>query len=495
MRASGIILHITSLPSPHGVGTLGREAREFADFLRKAGQKYWQILPLGPTGYGDSPYQTDSAFAGNPYLIDLEQLITDGLLTREEVDAVSFGSDPAQTDYGALYAGRFDLLRRACERGWDKEREYVDAFYRENEGWLRSYALYTAAKRHFGMRPWIEWEDEDLRLRRSEEVLRRYEELLSEDIRFCIFTQYLFFRQWNALRAYIREQGIRIIGDVPIYVPLDSADVWAEGEYFQLDDQCRPTEVAGVPPDYFTADGQLWGNPLYDWDRMRDDGYRWWIRRLGAAGKLYDTVRIDHFRGLESYWAVPYGETTARSGHWRKGPGESFIDAIKTALPGLDIIAEDLGFMTPEVIALREYSGFPGMKVLQFAFTGEDSVDLPHNYPRNCVAYPGTHDNNTLTGWFAEELTAAQRKQVVDYFALTKQEGTARGMLRGVLASTAALAIIPMADWLEEPAAARMNTPGQAQGNWQWRTDAKKLTPALAAEIRVLTERYFRAAK
>lgn len=495
MRASGIILHITSLPSPHGVGTLGREAREFADFLRKAGQKYWQILPLGPTGYGDSPYQTDSAFAGNPYLIDLEQLITDGLLTREEVDAVSFGSDPAQTDYGALYAGRFDLLRRACERGWDKERENVDAFYRENESWLRSYALYTAAKRHFGMRPWIEWEDEDLRLRRSEEVLRRYEELLAEDIRFCIFTQYLFFRQWNALRAYIREQGIWIIGDVPIYVPLDSADVWAEGEYFQLDDQCRPTEVAGVPPDYFTADGQLWGNPLYDWDRMRCDGYRWWIRRLGAAGKLYDTVRIDHFRGLESYWAVPYGETTARSGHWRKGPGESFIDAIKTALPGLDIIAEDLGFMTPEVIALREYSGFPGMKVLQFAFTGEDSVDLPHNYPRNCVAYPGTHDNNTLTGWFAEELTAAQRKQVVDYFALTKQEGTVRGMLRGVLASTAALAIIPMADWLEEPAAARMNTPGQAQGNWQWRADAKKLTPALAAEIRVLTERYFRAAK
>lgn len=495
MRASGIILHITSLPSPHGVGTLGREAREFADFLRKAGQKYWQILPLGPTGYGDSPYQTDSAFAGNPYLIDLEQLITDGLLTREEVDAVSFGSDPAQTDYGALYAGRFDLLRRACERGWDKERENVDAFYRENESWLRSYALYTAAKRHFGMRPWIEWEDEDLRLRRSEEVLRRYEELLAEDIRFCIFTQYLFFRQWNALRAYIREQGIRIIGDVPIYVPLDSADVWAEGEYFQLDDQCRPTEVAGVPPDYFTADGQLWGNPLYDWDRMHCDGYRWWIRRLGAAGKLYDTVRIDHFRGLESYWAVPYGETTARSGRWRKGPGESFIDTIKTALPGLDIIAEDLGFMTPEVIALREYSGFPGMKVLQFAFTGEDSVDLPHNYPRNCVAYPGTHDNNTLTGWFAEELTAAQRKQVVDYFALTKQEGTARGMLRGVLASTAALAIIPMADWLEEPAAARMNTPGQAQGNWQWRADAKKLTPALAAEIRVLTERYFRAAK
>ena len=494
MRASGIILHITSLPSPHGVGTLGREAREFADFLRKAGQKYWQILPLGPTGYGDSPYQTDSAFAGNPYLIDLEQLITDGLLTREEVDAVSFGSDPAQTDYGALYAGRFNLLRRACERGWDKERENVDAFYRENESWLRSYALYTAAKRHFGMRPWIEWEDEDLRLRRSEEVLRRYEELLAEDIRFCIFTQYLFFRQWNALRAYIREQGIRIIGDVPIYVPLDSADVWAEGEYFQLDDQCRPTEVAGVPPDYFTADGQLWGNPLYDWDRMRDDGYRWWIRRLGAAGKLYDTVRIDHFRGLESYWAVPYGETTARSGHWRKGPGESFIDAIKTALPGLDIIAEDLGFMTPEVIALREYSGFPGMKVLQFAFgAGPGNDHLPHNYTENCVAYPGTHDNTTLLDWW-RTARAKEKRHARAYLGLSAEEGETAGLLRGVLQSPARLAVVPMADWMGLGKAGRINTPGTIGGsNWRWRCEADALTPKLARHIRTVCERYGRA--
>ena len=277
------------------------------------GQKYWQILPLGPTGYGDSPYQTDSAFAGNPYLIDLEQLITDGLLTREEVDAVSFGSDPAQTDYGALYAGRFDLLRRACERGWDKERENVDAFYRENESWLRSYALYTAAKRHFGMRPWIEWEDEDLRLRRSEEVLRRYEELLAEDIRFCIFTQYLFFRQWNALRAYIREQGIRIIGDVPIYVPLDSADVWAEGEYFQLDDQCRPTEVAGVPPDYFTADGQLWGNPLYDWDRMRSG------ELLGRALRRDDRAQRPLAQGPRRELYRCDQDGAPRSRHYRRG--------------------------------------------------------------------------------------------------------------------------------------------------------------------------------
>ena len=349
MRASGIILHITSLPSPHGVGTLDREAREFADFLRKAGQKYWQILPLGPTGYGDSPYQTDSAFAGNPYLIDLEQLITDGLLTREEVDAVSFGSDPAQTDYGALYAGRFDLLRRACERGWDKERENVDAFYRENESWLRSYALYTAAKRHFGMRPWIEWEDENLRLRRSEEVLRRYEELLAEDIRFCIFTQYLFFRQWNALRDYAHEQGVEFIGDVPIYVALDSADVWSESRFFQLDEDNVPVEVAGVPPDDFTDEGQLWGNPLYDWDAMKADGYGWWIRRIDGAKKLYDIIRIDHFRGFESYWAVPYGDTTAKNGRWRPGPDIDLVGVLLGWFHDLRLIAEDLGYTTPEV--------------------------------------------------------------------------------------------------------------------------------------------------
>ena len=463
MRASGIILHITSLPSPHGVGTLGAEAREFADFLRKAGQKYWQILPLGPTGYGDSPYQTDSAFAGNPYLIDLEQLIDDGLLTREEVDAVSFGSDPARTDYGALYAGRAGLLRRACERGWERERGNIETFYRENESWLRSYALYTAAKRHFGMRPWIEWEDEELRLRRSEDVLRRYEELLAEDIRFCIFTQYLFFRQWNALRAYIREQGIRIIGDVPIYVPLDSAD------------------------------GQLWGNPLYDWDRMRSDGYRWWIRRLSAAGKLYDTVRIDHFRGLESYWAVPYGAENARAGRWRKGPGESFIDAVKAALPELDIIAEDLGFMTPEVIALREYSGFPGMKVLQFAFDSREPSDyLPHRYPTNCICYTGTHDNATLAQWLGDakgdDVAYAKR-----YLGLNDEEGYVNGIIRGGMSSVADLFVAQMQDWLALGGEARMNVTGTlGNGNWCWRMKPGTLTDALAEKIAAMTAMYSR---
>lgn len=494
MRASGIILHITSLPSPHGVGTLGREAREFADFLRKAGQKYWQILPLGPTGYGDSPYQTDSAFAGNPYLIDLEQLITDGLLTREEVDAVSFGSDPAQTDYGALYAGRFDLLRRACERGWDKERENVDAFYRENESWLRSYALYTAAKCHFGMRPWIEWEDEDLRLRRSEEVLRRYEELLAEDIRFCIFTQYLFFRQWNALRAYIREQGIRIIGDVPIYVPLDSADVWAEGEYFQLDDQCRPTEVAGVPPDYFTADGQLWGNPLYDWDEMKKDGFGWWRERMDHTLEMFDGVRIDHFRAIESYWSVASDETTAKNGKWVKGPGMDFVNAVKAGHEDKLIIAEDLGDITDEVRALVEESGFPGMRIFQFGFLdGSDSIHMPHNYIRNSIAYSGTHDNNTLFG-FLWESTEDVRRRMLDYCGFTGGDwgGATPLLLRSIFASVSELAVIPVQDFLMYGSDTRLNTPGVAEGNWSYRVTKEQLLGADCGFFRSLNNIYKR---
>lgn len=487
MRASGIILHITSLPSPHGVGTLGREAREFADFLRKAGQKYWQILPLGPTGYGDSPYQTDSAFAGNPYLIDLEQLITDGLLTREEVDAVSFGSDPAQTDYGALYAGRFDLLRRACERGWDKERENVDAFYRENESWLRSYALYTAAKRHFGMRPWIEWEDEDLRLRRSEEVLRRYEELLAEDIRFCIFTQYLFFRQWNALRAYIREQGIRIIGDVPIYVPLDSADVWAEGEYFQLDDQCRPTEVAGVPPDYFTADGQLWGNPLYAWDVMKADGFRWWKDRVQGAAKRYDVVRIDHFRAISSYWVVPRGELTARGGHWAPGPGPALLQALHAAAPELQLIAEDLGTIDDDVRRLVARSGCPGMRVLLFGFDPSGTSEhRPDRVRAHSVCYVGTHDNEPAAAWAA--LGGADADYAMRCLGVYDVARLPEALLRAGMGSRAELFVAQMQDVLGLGAESRMNTPGTAGGNWVWRLLPGQADARAAARLLARTQ-------
>ena len=463
MRASGIILHITSLPSPHGVGTLGREAREFADFLRKAGQKYWQILPLGPTGYGDSPYQTDSAFAGNPYLIDLEQLITDGLLTREEVDAVSFGSDPAQTDYGALYAGRFDLLRRACERGWDKERENVDAFYRENESWLRSYALYTAAKHHFGMCPWIEWEDEDLRLRRSEEVLRRYEELLAEDIRFCIFTQYLFFRQWNALRAYIREQGIRIIGDVPIYVPLDSADVWAEGEYFQLDDRVRARRrsrasrpITSPPTVSSGATRSTTGS------RMRDGRLpRGGSGVIGAAG---EALRCRPHRPLprssRATGPCPMARRPRKTAAGSRAPAWRSIGVLTGWFHDIEFIAEDLGYPTPEVTQLLADSRLPGMKVLEFAFDSRDTSSyLPHSYGENCICYTGTHDNAPLALW-RTEADKADIAFAVQYLGLNDREGFNRGIIRGGMSSVAKLFVAQMQDWLDLGAGHRMNIPG-----------------------------------
>ena len=490
MRASGILMPVFSLPGPFGIGTLGSEATAFVDFLAEAKQTYWQILPIGPTGYGDSPYQSFSAFAGNPYFIDFRLLAADGYLTAEEIPA----AQPVSTvDYGALYNQRPVLLKKAADRLLAAPSPAYEAFCTAQSFWLEDYALFMAVKAEQGQAGLADWPDA-LRCREPE-VIAAAKVRLADQISYHKAVQFFFYTQWNALKAYANRKGVLLVGDIPIYVSPDSSDLWTHPELFQTDGAMHLTQVAGCPPDYFAADGQLWGNPLYDWDYHRRTGYAWWILRIRHALSIYDILRIDHFRGFDTYWAIPAGETTARNGRWEQGPRMELFRALHNALGSLPIVAEDLGEMFDSVRELLAESGFPGMKVLQFAFTGEDSVDLPHNYPRNCVAYPGTHDNNTLTGWFAEELTAAQRKQVVDYFALTKQEGTARGMLRGVLASTAALAIIPMADWLEEPAAARMNTPGQAQGNWQWRADAKKLTPALAAEIRVLTERYFRAAK
>ena len=492
MRASGILMHISSLPSPHGIGTLGKESFAFADFLKSAGQKYWQVLPIGPTGYGDSPYQSASAFAGNPYFIDLDALADDGLLTPEEITAVDWGSDPLRVDYGALYNGRAGLLKKAYRRGWERDRQAVAAFEAEQADWLADYALFTAAKAHFGSVPWTEWEDEDLRLRRSEEVLRRYREKLREDVECCVYTQYLFFRQWNALRDYVHRLGISIIGDVPIYVPHDSADVWAEKENYQLDDRGQPTEVAGVPPDYFSEDGQLWGNPLYDWEKMAEDGYAWWIRRLKAAGQIFDVVRIDHFRGLEGYWAVPWGEETARNGRWRPGPSHTFVNAVKTALPELPIIAEDLGYLTPEVRALRRDSGWPGMKILQFAFDGSgDNESLPHMLDRNTVYYFGTHDNLTLGQWL-EETDEKSLTFAKEYLGLNFREGAADGLLRGGMGSVADLFITQMQDWLGLTENCRMNEPGTTGSNWCWRMEEGADSPELAKRIRRMTERYGR---
>ena len=397
MRKSGILMHISSLPGPYGIGSMGESARRFIDFLVSSGQSYWQILPLSPTGFGDSPYQSFSSFAGNHYLIDLDILIREGLLKSQEVQGCCFGSDPKKVDFGALYSSRLGLLRLAFQRFTPDED--FEAFLESNRDWLRDYGLFMALKEEHGGKDWQQWE-EDLKMREPQ-ALQDAARRLQPEIDFHCFLQYEFFRQWQALKGYAADRGIRIIGDVPIYVPLDSADVWASPELFRLDEDRRPLAVAGCPPDSFSADGQLWGNPLYDWDRMADTGYAWWIRRLKAAEKLYDVIRLDHFRGFESFWVVPAGDTTARNGHWEKGPGMGFLTALKQA--NFSCIAEDLGYVTQEVRELQEASGYPGMKVMQFAFDSrEQSNYLPHLYPVNSVCYSGTHDNLTLKQWLQE---------------------------------------------------------------------------------------------
>ena len=490
-RSAGILLPISSLPSPYGIGCFSQEAYDFVDWLKEAGQTYWQILPLGVTSYGDSPYQSFSAFAGNPYFISLDALVEEGVLTAAECKKANFGRKADDIDYSRLYTERGRLLRLAYSRSDIGHNEAFTAFCEKNKWWLDDFALFMAVKDRFEGKPWIEWA-EDIRLR-WQPAMDYYRRELYFEVEYHKYLQFKFDQQWRRLKAYANSKGIQIIGDIPIYVALDSADAWANPGLFQLDKDNLPTAVAGVPPDGFSPTGQLWGNPLYRWEAHRATGYQWWITRLWYCFELYDVVRIDHFRGFDEYFSIPYGSETAVDGHWEKGPGIELFRAVEQALGKREIIAEDLGYMSDTVRQLVRDSGFPGMKVLQFAFTGEDSVDLPHNYPRNCVAYPGTHDNNTLAGWFGEELTPEYRQQAREYFALNKAEGELRGMLRGVMASTAALAIIPMADWLEEPSASRMNTPGVAQGNWQWRVDEKKLTPALAKEIKAMAVRYFRA--
>ena len=482
---------MTSLPSPYGVGTMGREAFRFVDFLAAAGQKYWQLLPLGPTGFGDSPYSSYSSFAGNPYLIDLDLLIEEGLLTQKEVDAFDWGKEPARTDYGKLYEGRYPLLRKAFERGLKPLREEFEAFCKENERWLDNYTLYTAVKAHFGMKSWNAWPEEGIR-KHQPEAVRRYRELLRDEVEFYRFVQFLFFRQWKALKAYAQEKGVQFIGDIPIYVAMDSADIWAEPQFFQLDSEGVPKEIAGVPPDPFTADGQLWGNPLYDWERMKADGYGWWIRRIEGATKLFDVLRIDHFRGMESYWAVPYGDKTAKNGRWRQGPGMSLVGVLTSWFHGTSFIAEDLGYLTPEVKQLLKDSGLPGMRVMEFAFDAHGESDyLPHRCNENSVCYLGTHDNDTVQGWLAttgeEDLEFARR-----YMHITPDEGWNWGMIRSGMATSSVLFVVQMQDLLELDGSARMNLPGSDSGNWQWRMLPGAATDELAAKLRLYTETFRR---
>ena len=483
MRESGILMHITSLSSPYGIGTMGKEAYKFVDFLKSAGQSLWQILPLTPTGYGDSPYQSCSTFAGNHYLIDLDALIEAGLLEKSEVADRNWSYRDDKVDFGTQYNNRLAVLRLAFNRFADQEA--LDAFCREQASWLPDFALFMALKGRNNGQPWYQWED-CLKFRDPEAIWKVRQEL-KEEIRFYCFVQYLFFTQWTALRSYAHKNGIRIIGDVPIYVPYDSVDVWSNPELFQLDAAMNPTDVAGCPPDAFSDDGQLWGNPLYRWDVIGKDGFGWWIRRLAAAGELYDIVRLDHFRGFEAYWTVPFGDTTARNGRWVKGPGMDMLGPVLGWFPGLQLIAEDLGFLTEGVKKLLADSKLPGMKVLEFAFDArEPSNYLPHTYTKNCVCYVGTHDNAPIMAW-KEETGADELAMAKKYLGLTEEEGLNWGIIRGGMTSVADLFIVQIQDYLGLGNESRMNTPGVASGNWQWRLKKNQLTKKLAARIADLT--------
>ena len=492
MRSSGVLMPVTSLPSPWGVGTMGKEARSFVDFLVRAGVSVWQVLPIVPTSYGDSPYQSFSTYAGNPYLIDLDDLAAEGLLDPADYEGIDWGDDPERVDYGRLYRERFDVLRKAVRRFGITNAAELDRFCDVEGSWLNDYALFMAIKESHGGAPWTEWED-DLRLRRTRAVAEARLEL-DEEVRFWQGVQCLFFRQWGRLRSYATERGVRIMGDLPFYVAEDSADVWSRPEQFQLDDDLRPREIAGVPPDGFSDIGQLWGNPLFTWDRMRDDGYAWWCDRISFQLKLYDILRIDHFRGFDSYFAIPAGAKTAAGGRWRKGAGIELFRALEEREGRCDIVAEDLGYLTPSVYQLLEDSGFPGMRVLEFAFDTRDgtgSAYLPYRYPTNCVAYVGTHDNDTALGWL-ETAPAEDAALAREYLHLDPAEGEGWGMMRAIWASAADLAVVQMQDLLGLGSEARINTPSTLGKNWLWRALPGFDSDELAARVHRQMELYHR---
>ncbi len=486
-RACGVLLPIFSLASEYGIGTFSKEAYDFVDFLEKAGQRYWQILPLGPTSYGDSPYQSFSTFAGNPYFIDITELISLGLLTREEADKYDFGESDEYIDYEKMYKSRFRLLMSAFEN-LDKatnakaiSKEFEDFKKSPDNDWLQDYSLFMALKNANGGRSWNTWE-EGIRLRKKEaikEALVKY----ADEVEFYSFLQFLFLKQWSALKKYANGKGIEIIGDIPIYVAFDSADTWANPELFQLDKENTPIDVAGCPPDAFSATGQLWGNPLYKWDYHKKTGYKWWMKRIGHCYKLYDVVRIDHFRGFDEYYAIPYGNPTAEIGEWRKGPGYELFETMKRELGDKKVIAEDLGYLTPSVIKLVKKTGFPGMKILQFAFDSREESDyLPHNYTKNCIVYTGTHDNETTRGWF-DNLPRADKKFCKEYLGIHYAKDAVWELIRAAFASVSDTAIIPMQDYLELDMSARVNTPSTLGGNWVWRMKKDALTDELCGKM------------
>ncbi|MGN0498603.1 MAG: 4-alpha-glucanotransferase [Acutalibacteraceae bacterium] len=491
-RCAGILLPITSLPSPYGIGTLGKEAYRFADFLQTAGQKIWQLLPLGPTSYGDSPYQSFSIYAGNPYMIDLDMLIEDGLLSQDDVKCRDWGNNREEVDYEKIYNARFDVLYIAYEN-FQKQGDFeeFEQFMQDNKAWIDDYALYMAVKKSFGMKSWTEWPDEDIKMRKSKAVAE-YTKKLSDDIRYWKFIQYLFFKQWNAFKEYVNAKDVLIMGDIPIYVAMDSADTWANPEVFWLDKDLNPVCVAGCPPDYFSATGQLWGNPIYDWNYLKKTKYDWWMKRIAGVSKMFDITRIDHFRGFDSYYAIPYPAENAINGEWLEGPGIKFFETMKKKLGDVPIVAEDLGLLTPSVEKLLADSGYPGMKVLEFAFdSDEENNYLPHNYTSNSVVYSGTHDNDTIMGWEAtakEEDVAFARK----YCNMPEDEPFNWGIIRTAYASVSDYAIIQMQDILGLGTEARMNIPSTLGGNWAWRLKPTAADKELAYKLRKLAKTYGR---
>ena len=496
-RQSGVLMHISSLPGKYGIGSFGKSAYDFVDFLVRTKQRYWQILPLGTTSYGDSPYQSFSAFAGNTHFIDFDRLIEEGLLTESDIDGLDFGQDPRKVDYAKVFNNRRPVLEKAVKRFLERgDLAAYEKFVADNASWLEVFAEYMAIKEHFDLKAWTEWPDAAVR-RREASSLATYREKLADRLTYHRVTQYLFFKQWLELKNYANEHHIEIVGDMPIYVAADSCDVWAQPHFFKTDELGQPTCVAGCPPDGFSATGQLWGNPLYRWDVHKNTGFEWWIKRLAHCFNMYDVVRIDHFRGFDEYYAIPYGDKDAKRGWWEKGPGMDLFRTVSYRLGHKDIIAEDLGFMTDSVKRLVEESGYPNMKVIEFAFderdTGNASDYLPHNYTNNCVVYTGTHDNETLLGWYGD-ITPEERHMVREYLwnFHDDEKGICRNMIRLVMGSVAGRCIIPIQDYLQLGNSARINQPSTLGTNWKWRLKEGQFSKELQKEMLTLATRFGR---
>ena len=490
-RSSGVLMHITSLPGQFGIGTFGKSAYDFVDFLQETEQTYWQILPLTTTSYGDSPYQSFSAVAGNLNLVDFSQLVEVGLLEESDYSDVNFGDNPEKVDYALLFEARRPILEKAVANTIKNSKilAEIEKFEAENSSWLADYAEYMAIKESFGYQSFIHWDEE---IKRADKTAReKYRTELQDSIRYYTVTQYFFFKQWLALKEYANSKGIKIIGDMPIYVSGDSVEMWTMPELFKVDENNEPLYVAGCPADDFSPTGQLWGNPIYDWKKHKEQGFSWWIYRVQESFKIYDVLRIDHFKGFSDFWQIDRDAENAVNGTWEAGPGIELFQKIKEQLGDLPIIAENLGFIDEKAEKLLDDSGYPGMKILQFAFPGEDNLDRPHHDTQNSVAYTGTHDNDVVNGWY-EKLSESERKLVSEYLNRRDEEPITEAMIRGIYSSVSDYAIVTMQDLLDKDATSRMNVPSTVGGNWEWRMLAEDLTEERKEFLKNITVRYSR---